>query len=166
MNLAFYFGPKLWFWTWTKLNNELQSYLNTLGTFLKHPWNFPKISLKHSLHWFQRIDWIWQDVLMCDHMWVIWGEHSVSTVKHSRHHIGGRQRLRWPCLESWGQDKTCHSKDALMTGDHMARNLYYKIEKRGWAGPTSTRTKLSFTWFKIGCIKLINKNNYLTATNK
>ena len=28
--------------------NGLQSYLNALGNFLKHPWTFPKTSLEHS----------------------------------------------------------------------------------------------------------------------
>ena len=30
LNLVFCFGPKLWFWTWTKLNNNLELVTNSL----------------------------------------------------------------------------------------------------------------------------------------
>ena len=54
VNLAFCFGPKLWFWTWTKLNKTsfdtlLKPLWKLLKRPLKHPWNFTEKNFKTSL---------------------------------------------------------------------------------------------------------------------
>ena len=55
VSLAFYFGPKLWFWTWTRLNNIWRSLSNSPfsgqghfpSQFISAPWYLASQSFKY-----------------------------------------------------------------------------------------------------------------------
>ena len=56
VSLAFYFGPKLWFWTWTKLNNLLSAKsINILHPFnyTQNHFSFPKHNF--TSNWYSNI---------------------------------------------------------------------------------------------------------------